>query len=336
MERHPQSPDPARAVSPTVGLPPTEGGVTLGDIYYVLFRHKWKILICGMAGLLAAFGVYYFRPPLFQSEAKLFVRYVTEGKSLGPPGGETQTISTDPRGMTILNTEVEILTSLDLANQVADVVGPEKILAKAGGGKDRNAAAALIQNNLTVEVPLGSSVISIVFKHRDPTVVQPVLVALIDNYLKKHVEIHAAVGIVGDFLTQETDQLRTRLSQTEDELREATAKAGVISVSDAQKAFPVQIAQIREQIFAAQAELAERASLLEQSGKRPTPTLTGGNPTPTPAPALTPDQIDKYKAACARVDMLQKRQDDLTSQFTPENSWELKRISAAVDRWQQR
>ena len=305
-----------RPVPPFAGAPPAEGGMTLGDIYYILFRHKWKIALCGLAGILAAGLVYWLRPPLYQSEAKLFVRYVTEGRSLGPPGDDTKTISTDPRGMTILNTEVEILTSLDLANQVAEAVGPEKILAKAGGGKDRNAAAALIHSNLTVEVPLGSSVIRIVFKHRDPAVVQPVLVALIDNYLRKHVEIHAAVGIVGDFLTQETDQLRTRLAQTEDDLRKATAKAGVISVSEAQKAFPIQIAQIREQIFSAQAELAEGASLLEQSGKRSSPTPAST----TAGPALTSEQVDKYRAASARVDMLQKRQDELLNQYTAENT----------------
>lgn len=303
-------------MQPIGALPPAESGMALGDIYYILFRHKWRILICTLLGLGAAFAVYIFRPPLYQSEAKLFVRYVTEGRTLGPPGDDTRTISTDPRGMTLLNTEVEILTSLDIAEQVADAVGPEKILAKAGKGKDRNSAAALIQGNLLVEVPVGSSVIHIVFKNPDPTVVQPVLAALIDAYLKKHVEIHAAVGIVGDFLTQETDQLRTRLSQTEDDLRKATAKAGVVSVPDAQKAFPIQIAQIREQIFGAQAELAERASLFEQLNKH----APVAPPSTAVAPPVSPDIVDKYKSISSRIDLLRKRQDDLLTQFTPENT----------------
>jgi polysaccharide biosynthesis transport protein len=297
------------------GAAPAESGMALGDIYYILFRHKWKIVIAGLVGLIAAATVYWLRPPLYESEAKLFVRYVTEGKTLGPPGDDTKTISTDPRGMTILNTEVEILTSLDIANQVADVVGPDKILGKVGS-KDRNKAAALIQRNLTVEVPVGSSVIHVLFKHPDASIVQPVLGALIDTYLKKHVEIHAAVGIVGDFLTQETDQLRTRLSQTEDDLRKATAKAGVVSVQDAQKAFPIQEAEIQAQIFNAEAELAERSSLYDQLTKRNPATPA----TSTSLPEPTADQIAKYKDASARVDMLQKRQDDLLTQFTPENT----------------
>ena len=60
--------------------------MTLGDIYYVLFRHKWKILLCTLTGLLAAVGVYKFFPQPYQSEAKLFIRYVTEGKTLAAPG----------------------------------------------------------------------------------------------------------------------------------------------------------------------------------------------------------------------------------------------------------
>ncbi|MGA3007713.1 MAG: Wzz/FepE/Etk N-terminal domain-containing protein, partial [Opitutaceae bacterium] len=190
---HPILPQPA----------PQTLNMTLGDIYYVLFRHKWKILICSSLGLCAAAIFHMLRPPPFQSEAKLFVRYViTDSKTLGPDGANGTTQSPDRGGETIMATELQILTSLDLAKQVAETIGPDKILAKKGGGNNLNRAAAVVLDGLTAEVPPASSVIQITFKHPDSTVVQPVLSQIVDSYLKKHVEIHSAVGIMGDFLTQ--------------------------------------------------------------------------------------------------------------------------------------
>ena len=61
-------------------------GIDLNGIYYVLFRHKWKILICFVVGIVSSAAVYFLRPPRYQSEALLFVRYVMEkeNKSLEP------------------------------------------------------------------------------------------------------------------------------------------------------------------------------------------------------------------------------------------------------------
>src|SRR6266850_2682784 len=246
---------------PNIRPHPSSPGMSLADIYYIIFRHKWKILaISGMGIVLALLLPLIWQLP-YQSEAKLFIRYVLESKSPGQVGtgaNDARVKSPDERGENVINTELEILTSLDLAQQVADTVGPQKILAKVGGGSDKYTAAAVIHKNLTAEVPKKSNVIRMLFQHPDPDVVQPVLNQLIDAYLKKHAEIHRSVGVFDDFLTQETDQLRSRLVQTEDELRKAKAKAGVFSLDDSKKVFTEQNSKIQQAIFDAEAELAER------------------------------------------------------------------------------
>src|SRR5437879_3994058 len=106
--------------------------ITLGDILYVVFRHKWKILSISLVGVLAAFALPFFMPSPYQSEAKLFIKYVLEAKSPTQAGPTDSKIkSVDERGENIINTELEILTSLDLAQQVATNIGPEKILGKS-------------------------------------------------------------------------------------------------------------------------------------------------------------------------------------------------------------
>ena len=51
-------------------------GLGLADIYYILFRRKWLIIGLSAAGLLAAAWIYFLQPPVYSSEAKLFIRYV--------------------------------------------------------------------------------------------------------------------------------------------------------------------------------------------------------------------------------------------------------------------
>src|SRR2546427_7049602 len=100
-------------------------GLKLDDIYFVLFRHKWKILLCCCAGALTAAGLYFLTPPAYQSEAKLLIRYVQDNKSVSPAKESSQIRSPDDRGENIITSELEILTSLDLARQVAELIGPE-------------------------------------------------------------------------------------------------------------------------------------------------------------------------------------------------------------------
>ena len=295
---------------------PSGSGMTVGDIYYVLFRHKWKILLCTLVGLLGAAAVYKFNPPSYHSDARLFIRYVMDARSASLTPEDSRMKSPDQRGETIINSEVEILTSQDVAATAASVVGPEKILAKVGGGKDINRAAALIGKSMKVEVPPYSSVIQIDISHPDPELVQPILREVIAAYLKKHVEVHRTAGMVGDFLTQETDQLRARLAQTEDELRKARNKAGVISLEGEKKSNADEIAHLRQEIFNTQAELAERGSVFQQYTKT-TPTKT---PTAEATPEPTADQLEEYRVATANLGQLQKKEQELLTQFTAENS----------------
>ncbi len=53
--------------------------MTVGDIYYVLFRHKWKIILLSLAGIAAAAAFYYLNPPPYQSQAELMIQYVPRG-----------------------------------------------------------------------------------------------------------------------------------------------------------------------------------------------------------------------------------------------------------------
>ena len=172
-------------------------------------------------------------------------------------------------GQSIINSEMEILTSFDLAKEAAKDIGPDKILAKYGGGNDPLAAAAIIKKNLVVEAPKQDSVIHVVYMDADPTVVQPVLSEIISDYLDKHLQVHES-SMSDDYLAQETAQLRSQIDETEDELRAAKMSAGIISLPDAEKSYTDQIGWLKSQLFGAEADLAADESELKAQPEQQT------------------------------------------------------------------
>ncbi len=307
--------------------PEATGSLTLGDIYFVIFRHKWKIILLALAGLVAAVTFYLLHPPLYQSEAELFIRYITDTKPMtGPADNSMQT--SDPGG-SVINAEMQILTSFDLAQQVANTIGPEKILARAGGGKDAMAAAYLVRQGLKVSPTEKSSVINIAFQHPDPAIVQPVLNELIAEYLSKHTEIHQALGTEDDFLAEQTSQRRAEIAQTERELMMAKTNLGIISLDDTKQNIADQISKYQGQLFDLEVELATRRGM---AGKGEVAAPTNQLATNAVAAVEIPaDQVEKYQKLIGHLASLQKKNDSFVEQGFSEDSVLVKEMGEQIE-----
>src|ERR1044072_1245514 len=99
-------------------------GMQLSDIFFVLFKRKWTIILCMLLGIIGAVGVYFLFPSTYASDAKLLVRYVLERSAVdsidntSKPNASKSMATTD----SVMNAEMQILTSWDLAIQVADTI----------------------------------------------------------------------------------------------------------------------------------------------------------------------------------------------------------------------
>ena len=291
--------------------------MTPGDLYFILFRHKWKIILLSLAGIAAAGAYWWFCPPPYQSEARLFIRYVLDSHSVAAEGKNAQMTSPDAMGQSIINSEIEILTSFDLAVQAAKNIGPDKILAKYGGGNDPIQAAEIVRKNLVVDAPKQDSVIHVVYMDADPAIVQPVLTEIISDYLDKHLQVHQS-SMSDDYLSQETAQLRSQIDETEDELRAAKTSAGIISLPEAERSYTDQIEWVNNQLFQAEADLAAETSELRA---QPEQTNAAAAPTPGVLISVPEGRIEEYQRVCARLDYLQSQQNQYYTQmgYTDEN-----------------
>jgi uncharacterized protein involved in exopolysaccharide biosynthesis/Mrp family chromosome partitioning ATPase len=302
------------SMSRNIEAPPA--GISPGDIYFVVFRHKWRIIILTVIGLLAATYFYFTQQPQYQSVAKIFIRYVTDSRTLNPSENNSKVTSVIDLNENVINSEMEILTSYDLAAKVATNFGPDKILAKLGGGSDPISAASAVKRSLKVEATKDSSVIYVTFRHPDPSLVQPVLAEIISDYQDKHALVHRSIGMSDDTLQEKTTQLRLEIRQTEDMLRQAKTNAGIISIADTEKSYQDEMTRINRELFQAKASLAEHSVRLEQLNA-----AAGAKNTATNSVSEVPaDTMSHYKSVCTRLAYLEKQQNDyLQEGYTDEN-----------------
>lgn len=308
-------------------VPPA--GLSLGDLYYIFFRHKWKIFLIFLIGLAGAVGAYLYIPASYQSEAKIFIKYVLDAQAPVPVTGnanDPKPRSPDMMGNNIINTEVEMLTSFDLAGLVAELVGPEKILARLGGGNSRSQAASVIMRGLDVNVPADSSVLRILFTHPDPAVVQPVLNELVNSYLTRHVQIHQSVGVLDEVFSRQADQSKNRLSNIEDELKKLRTESGVISLEDNRQSLINEQNRIEKDLSEAEAELAEQKAMLVTWEK-----VRPGQPVVVVEAGVPADIARRYRMVSAELENYEQRRGDLQFKFTEEHP-QMKRLIQEIAR----
>lgn len=280
----------------------------LGDILHAIFKHKWKILICTIIGIIAAVCVQVLYTPMYESHAKLLVRYVLERTPIDPDAPSQKA------SMNVIGAEVEILNSWDLAVQVAEALGPKRLLPNAPGNPSASDAAGTISAGLTVIPSGGSNMIFVFYRNRDPDLARLVLDELVNRYFVRHLEVHRSAGAF-DFVTQQTDQVHARLNETEDALRNLKMKAGIVSLADATNSLSASLGKVSEQLDNAEEELADQTTVVKNMQDEPAaPTETK----PTGQPPSAKD-VQRYQGIVGRLGGLRQNEMDLLARYTPEN-----------------
>jgi uncharacterized protein involved in exopolysaccharide biosynthesis/Mrp family chromosome partitioning ATPase len=281
-------------------------GLNLGAIFFALFKRKWTIILCALLGIAAAAAVYFRYPTAYQSHAKLLVRYVLERSAVDPIDSTTRPNQTKSGGVktdSVIDAEVQILTSWDLAAQVAEAIGPKRL-----GAPSSAAAAGSIISGLQVTASKGSDVILVSYKNRDPQLAPLVLQELLSRYFVKHLEVHRSAGAF-DFVTQQTDQVRARLNQTEDALKALRDKTEIASsLKEGSDALTEEAAETKKQLNAAEADLAEQQALVNQIGQKKSKTWKSKSSRSEKSPESEKARLAGLQA---KVDMLKARLKDV-------------------------
>lgn len=308
------------------------------DILFVLFKHKWKVLVCGALGLAAAAAVYAGRKPYYQSQANLLINYVLQRGAVDDHEAEMATGGRS--GDQVMTTEMEILRSGDLAADVARAVGVERLLGVPDYGPAAlSDAAASVLAALEVKTSgKGSNVVYVSYRNNDPQLTVEVLREVVKRYFSKHLEIHRSVGAF-DSIAQQVEEVRERLGRTERELGELKAASGILSVHDESVSLAAQRDMTKQGLVMTEAELAAQASRVLDMEKRygndarSGASANGGAPrdagkTAAARPAAA--DIEAYNELSERLKLLQKQDFELSAKFREDNAQVL-RIRRDID-----
>lgn len=273
---------------------------SLRDLYYVLFRHKWKMTVFFFAVVVAVTVVTFLRDEIYRSKAKLLVRIGRESATLDPTAATGKLINVTESRQNQINSELEVLRSQELLEKVVDSIGYEAFLrcsdeklsnktvvsetigkirqgvhATVNGVRgllkrldsvrslsDRDAVVLGMMNNLGIGSMKDSSIITISYDAKSPKLAQQVVDKLIDLYLEKHIAVHQTPGSY-QFFVQQSDHLRDKLRQSEDELRNLKDETGISSLEEHRRVILNRIGTLEQEMSSTNSALASSKAKIE-------------------------------------------------------------------------
>jgi len=301
---------------------------SLRDLYYVFFRHKWKVLLFFLAIVVIVTISTFVSDSIYRSEAGLMVRLGRETVTLDPTATTGTIIPVSQSRESEIVTELEIIRSQNIAEKVVDSIGLEAFISPLEGRSkrsllerlglttqvsDHDAVVLSVMSNLKVDVQKASWVINLSYEAKNPELTQQVLSKFIDCYLEKHIEVHRTPGSY-QFFVQESEQLRNKLAATEKQLMDLMNQTGISSLDEQRSAVLSRIGTLQAEIDGTEADLAaSRAKAQElQSSLANTPDLV-----------VTGATVGLPNAAAdgmrSRLYELQLLEQDLMSKFEPES-----------------
>lgn len=304
---------------------PSQGpGLDLNGILYIIYRHKWKVLFFTLVGVGAAAAYYFSVPPSYASEAKILVRYVLDRNPIDGVENRSNTSPDVESGESVIGSEIEIMTSWDLALEVADAIGPDKLAPKIPGESGRAAAAQAVSNGLVVTPERGTNVIVLSYSNHDPELATQVLDKLIDRYLHAHLTIHSGLNSF-DLAEARTDQVQAQLQVIVNELRKLKSQTGITSVADSIASNNAGMSKVQDELSAAEADEADQQASVKEMEKlladrnplQPKVDIVNASPTPKPVDTSV---VDHYQAVVNRLAELRKDELDKLLYYTSEST----------------
>lgn len=270
-----------------VSIQRTESGLvrraTLRDVMMPLFRRRRLALTVFLGIFAGAVLGGLLAPREYEAEMKLLVNHsrvdaaVTPDADALPPAVVPEVSEED------LNSEVELLKSRDLLEQVVLACGLEsqdntrfeQLRLRAGrvfGVTEPTEAARVarsvqnLQDRLVVDPLKKTALIRVAYDARDPRQAAYVLQTLARLYEEKHAAAHRSPGTFS-FFDQETERYRTELAAAETRLTSFDAKEGVVAPAEQEQLVLQQLSQFEADLHAdeANAYAARARSLVLQN-----------------------------------------------------------------------
>ncbi|MEM7166540.1 MAG: polysaccharide biosynthesis tyrosine autokinase [Planctomycetota bacterium] len=244
---------------------------SLRDILHILFRHEGKIVVFFSVVMALTLLAAVFMQNIYRSEAQLMLRLGRENLALDPTVTVGQTVGITQTRENELLSELRILESRELKEEIIDRLGVGAFTKSAAeGGKSHGVMTALnmvetltprekavvkLEKGLDIQVLEDSAILSIAFEHADKEFAQQVVTALVELYQEKHIAVHRTEGSY-EFFEAQALALKQRLGELDEQLRTLKTAAGVSSLPDQRVVLTNRLDRVEQQRAEVEAALA--------------------------------------------------------------------------------
>ena len=193
---------------------------SLRDLLAILFKHKYKMLIPFVVIAIGTVVVakVWFSPIQYAARAVLMIKF---GREFTPvtelPGQQAPGINQEA----IVNTEMQILTSSDLAKSLLKTAGaytlyPDLAKSPAQGPALEEMAALQVRQNLFVKPVPKTNLIEVYYRHDNPRIAAKAVNQLVDLFQEKHLQVFSDNKT--PFLEEQQKAYQEKLKESENRL----------------------------------------------------------------------------------------------------------------------
>ena len=209
-------------------------GGSLRDFFSILFKRKVAILTIFLATVITVTVGSFLMSPTYEAKSSLLVKFGREFV-YRPEVGNKVPMTTTFNEEEAVNSEINILTSQDIIEQVIKTIKLENIypdLVENPPSRMTPMEAAVItfQKKLSAEGVKKSSVIEVSFQHKDPKVAARAVNLLVDFFKAKHLQVYG--GTESNFLESQTNLYDQELKNSENRLEDFKQKNRVFSLDE--------------------------------------------------------------------------------------------------------
>jgi uncharacterized protein involved in exopolysaccharide biosynthesis len=195
----------------------------------VLFkRRRGMLCVTALALALVAVGT-FARRPIYEAKTTILVKYGREYVNRPEVGEDRPLIPMTPEE--VLNSEVEILTSEQLAREVIQRVGSAKLYPGLfGGAAAEPEATRQLQKDLKVEAVKRSNILQVAYRHHDPVTASKTLAVVVDVYRQRHLAVFSDTTV--HFLESKLAEYQKHLEDAGKKLASFRQEHGVFSFEE--------------------------------------------------------------------------------------------------------
>lgn len=287
---------------------------SMRDLLTVFFKHRAKILIIFSIVVAMVTISTFLAAPVYEAKSTLLVKYGREYMNQSEVGSNQPIMSLSREE--IINSEIQILKSPDLAKRVIEAIKigqiyPDLVKNPPKDTQPMDVAIARFEKSLNVEDIKKSSVIQVSFEHMNPQIASKSVNLLVDNFREKHLQVFSSPQ--SSFLEGQVAVIRKKLLASESDMQSFKQKNRVYSLDEQRSLLLKQRTDLASETLSAQNtidELQRRLSTLRARTK----SLTSSNT------MYTGTERDKIIVeAKSRLLALQINQQELLRKYKGEN-----------------